>query len=271
MRCFYDQMKCRAILEKDEERCYVPPAERPDWMPIRDEHNFDIATSKRFLRYPDLRARFSACPVPHEVAQSAKPLLVVHNKYNIEWGRGPINYIPLAALDKLFGELKSRYTVIYIRHGADAAQGYSRDHNTALMLDETEVLQRHPAVLSFDDLYRRSALRGQAGDFNTFKNAIYSRCYHFISSQGGGAHQIALYSGSLIAILHREGRELEWAYSSGYYGFMADPPPIRVICRDEHELEQVVPIFVNSRVVAGRVVVSEAGELLQRPTVNSSN
>jgi hypothetical protein len=257
-------MKCRAIIEKDEDRCYVTPAKRPDWMPIRDEHYFDDATSNSFLRYLDLRTRFSTCTVPHEIAQSKKPLLVIHNKYNIEWDCGPINYIPLHVLDKLFGELKFRYTVIYIRHGADTAPGYSRDHNTPLMLDETEVLQRHPTVLSFDDLYRRNSLSGQAGDFNTFKNAIYSRCYHFISSQGGGAHHIARYSGSLIVILHKEGRELEWAYSSGYYGFMADPSPIRVICGHEHELVHLASIFTNSRVVAGRVVVSDASQLLQR-------
>jgi hypothetical protein len=264
MRCFYDQMKCRAIIEKDEDRRYVAPAKRPDWMPIRNEHTFDTAISNRFLRYPDLRARFSSCAVPHEIAHSTKPLLVVHNKYNIEWDRGPINCIPLRALDKLFGELKSRYTVVYVRHGATVAPGYSRDHNTPLMLDETKVLRRHPTVLNFDDLYRRGSLCGQASDFNTFKNAIYSRCYHFISSQGGGAHHIALYSGSLIAILHKEGRELEWAYSSGYYGFMADPPPIRVICRHEHELDHLAPIFATSRVVAGRVVVSDANEPQQR-------
>jgi hypothetical protein len=262
MRCFYDRLKCRDIIEKTEDRCYIAPGERPPWMPIRDEHSFDISTSKRFFNYPDLRSRFSNYTLPDEIALSKKPLLIIHNKYNIEWESAPVNYLSLASLDKLLSELESIYTIVYVRHGEDPGPGYSQDHNTPLFLNDAEILERHPTVLSFEGLYRH---RSQAYDLNTLKNAIYSRCYHFISVQGGGAHHIALFSGSLMAILHRYGQESRWAYSSGYYGFMADPPPIRAICSNDQDLDSVIPIFSNSNFIGGKLRVDDAVKhLLQR-------
>jgi hypothetical protein len=250
MGCFYERLQCRAIVEKHEERRYISPKKRPDWMPVRDEHEFDVDTSKRFLRYPDLRARFASYKVPRQIALSEKPILIIHNKYNLEWDFGPINHIPLDLLDQLLSELSSRYTVVYVRHTADSSPGYSKDHNISLAFDDRKVLERYPTVLNFEDLYKA---QDSPYDLNTFKNAIYSRCYHFISSQGGGAHHIALFSGSLIAIFHKAGHETRWAYSDGYYSFMANPPPVRLICADRADLIFAVPAFERSSVVRGRV------------------
>jgi hypothetical protein len=264
MECFYEHLAYRSLLKKFEERRYIAADRRPLWLPVNDEHEFDTWTSKRFFRYPDLRSHFSRYRAPEEVTQSGKPLLIIHNKYNVEWDRGPINYIPLDVLDRLLERLKAAYTVVYIRHGPDSFPGYSQDHNTPLPSGDAEVLARHPTVLGFDDLYKRSLPRGQARDINTFKNALYSRCHFFISSQGGGACHAAFYSGSLIAILHKEGSESRWAYSSGCYGLAADPPAIRAICGDENELENVMPLFFNSRLVGGKVRIGDAGEALIR-------
>jgi hypothetical protein len=266
MRCFYDQMKCQAIIEKAEDRTYIPPSKRPQWLPIRDEHSLDIAMSKRFFIYPDLRSRFHKCPLPSDIAHPAKPLLIIHNKYTVEWNIEPINYIPLAALESLFINLALHYTIIYIRHGTDPGSGYSKDHNTSLVWQDNELLDRHPAVLNFDDLYMTNLrTKGLGLDLNTFKNAIYSRCYRFIASQGGGAHHIALFSGSLLAIWHRRGRESEGAYWSGYYSFMATPEPTRLICTDHEDLESLIPIFDNCRLAQRKIYLDRAvQELAQR-------
>ncbi len=264
MECFYEHMAARSFLKKSEERRYVAADKRPPWLPANNEHEFDTWITKRFFRYPDLRSRFSRHRMPGEVAQSTKPLLIIHNKYNIEWGREPVNYIPLDVLDRLLGRLKTAYTIVYIRHGPDSCPGFSQDHNTPLPFGDAEVLARHRTVLSFDDLYRRSLLRGQARDINTFKNALYSRCHYFISSQGGGACHTAFFSGSLIAVLHKEGSESRWAYASGSYGLAADPPVIRAICGDENALENLTPVFFNSRLVGGKVRIDGAGQELLR-------
>ncbi len=255
MRCFYDNLKCREIIEKTDDRIFVPPDRRPEWMPIRDEHSLSLKESRQCLLYPDLRSRFSSYPLPAVITNSTKPLLIIHNKYNIEWDSKPINYIPLPVLEMLFATLNSLYTIIYIRHGVDSGPGYSKDHNTALPWQDNEVLCRNPEILSFSDLYRvnLATTDGHRYDLNTFKNAIYSRCYRFITSQGGGAHHIALFSGSLLAILHRQGRELEQAYFSGYYSFMTTPPPTRLICTHDEDLDTLVPILRNSYIRRGKI------------------
>jgi hypothetical protein len=251
MEGFYDQIKCRTVHVKNEDRRYVPPEQRPRWMPIKNEHKFDVELSKQVLRYPDLRSRFTRIKLPPEIANSEKPLLVIHNKYNKEWGGIPTNFIPLKSLDLLFGTFEPFFTIIYIRHSVDPGIGFSKDHNLALAFDDTSVLKEHPSVRNFEDMFKS----GSQYDLNTLKNGIYSRCHWFISSQGGGAHHIALFSGSLIAILHRKGHEIEWAYSSGYYTFMADPAPTTLVCTTEEDLQLLPTIFLSSQRIGPKVHV----------------
>ena len=91
-------------------------------------------------------------------------------------------------------------------------------------------------------------------DVNLFKNVLYSRCHKFITSQGGGAHQIACFSGSLIVILHRDGRENEMAYSRGYYSFVSNPSPIRLICRTEQELIDALDVMEGAVMLDDRII-----------------
>jgi hypothetical protein len=181
---------------------------------------------------------------------------VIHNKHNDEWHRGPVNHIPLTTLARLFHSLSEHNTVVYIRHGVSPpSHGFSDDHNTPQPFDETPLLQRYPQVFAFDELYRQHLSQGGSQDVNTFKNVIYSRCYRFVSSQGGGAHQIAMYGGSLLVVLHRSGAEELWAYAGGYYGFMANIPPIRAICRSDADLLTTLSLLNRSRFVQDRVLV----------------
>ncbi len=161
-----------------------------------------------------------------DIARPDRPILVIHNKHCDEWCSGPVNFLPIPLLRAIFETLSSRYTIVYIRHGlVKGGNGYVDDHNMSLDFEDGALLQEYDDVIDFADLYRQHLDLGGNQDLNTFKSVLYSRCHHFISSQGGGAHQIALFSGSMLAILHRRGRESEWAYAKGYYSFMADIPP----------------------------------------------
>jgi len=263
MRCFYDDLDCLEIVEKKEPRRYVPPHERPPWLPIKNEHNFDNVGRSPFHFYTDLRTRFRKLPLIPEIGSTARPLLIVHNKHNDEWNGGPVNHIPLGTLETLFKALKDTFTIVYIRHEGGAKEpGFSEDHNIAQPFEDRPLLDRYPQVRCFQDLYALHHDRGGTQDLNTFKNVLYSRCYHFISSQGGGAHQIALFSGSLLVILHRRGLEENWAYGDGYYSFMASVPPIRAICRTENDLVRALPIFNNTAIVENRVFLSVEGKQL---------
>lgn len=266
MRCFYERLDCAGIIEKPGPRNYVAPAERPAWLPRRDEHDFDGAGPSPHLRYPDLRAWFSARPLVPELDMSGGPLLIIHNKHNDEWAEGPVNVIGLPALDALLRRVKERFTVVYIRHGMGGtgqdAPDYSRDHNTARPFDDAGVLAGHPEVLVFDRLLERHRDAGGTDDLNTFKNTLYSLCHRFISVQGGGAHHIAMFSGSVLAVLHRRGMEERWAYADGYYGFMAPVPPVLAITGADTGLLGLVPLLEGARVLGGRVMIDPAQHML---------
>ncbi|MCW2282531.1 hypothetical protein M2323_000292 [Rhodoblastus acidophilus] len=257
MRCFYEDLACAELIEKPDARRYVPPDRRPDWLPVRNEHDFDGEgrSSRHFC--PDLRARFAAVPLACGL-DASRPLLIVHNKYVNEWGRGPVNHIPLPTLDAIFRTLKHAFVIVYIRHGMSPPEGgYVEDHNETLPdLDDRGLLRRHPEVFAFDDLF--AAHRGATGeaDLNRFKAALLARCHRFISSQGGGAHQIALLSGSLFAVLHRLGAEEHWAYAQGYYTFHARVPPLLAACRGDAELLQAIAMFMGSVVIDDRCLPS---------------
>jgi hypothetical protein len=259
MRGFYDDLDCLEILEKDQPRTWIRPDRRAAWLPVANEHDFDGVGKPDRHTYPDLRAKFSRFPLIPDLDVREKPLLIVHNKHNDEWNSGPVNHLPLQTLEAIFSTLESSYTIVYIRHGMGRRYAdFSDDHNTTQPFDESGVLAAHPDVLTFDNLYHRHGELGGVQDMNTFKNVLYSRCFRFITSQGGGAHHIAMFAGSLLVVLHRRGFEERWAYGDGYYGFMADAPPTRVICRTDADLVSALPIFAGTTMAEGRVVVDLA-------------
>jgi hypothetical protein len=261
MHCFYDDLACLEIIDKNELRRYVPPEKRPVWLPIKNEHNFDNLGWSPMHVYPDLRSRFRTFPLIPQINSADRPLLVIHNKYCNEWEVGPVNFIPLSILDTIFNSLKHDFTIVYVRHDA-GEPGYSEDHNTLISFNDGPLLCRHPEVLRFSDLYASHLRLGGSQDLNTFKNVLYSRCYRFISSQGGGAHHVAFFSGSLLVILHRRGSEESWAYGDGYYNFVAPVSPIRAICRTHEDLVRAVPLFMNSHLIDNQMQVAKRSHRL---------
>jgi hypothetical protein len=263
MQCFYDGLDCLEIVEKPDARTYVEPEARLSCLPIKNEHSFDDLGRSPFHYFPDMREKFGNLPLTPNPAQTNRPLLIIHNKHNFEWDTGPINHIRLGTLNTLFTRLKRKFTIVYIRHGITAIDpGFVGDHNVNLPFEDQRVLDRHPEVMSFDALHAAHLAQGGIQDINTFKNVLYSRCHRFITSQGGGAHQIAQFSGSIMLILHRQGSEDLWAYRDGYYGFMAPIPPIRAICRNEYDLLRALPLLVNSTVNENRVLLQPDFEKL---------
>jgi hypothetical protein len=260
MRCFYEHIDCADIIEKPGKREYVPPTERPVWLPVRNEHDFDTRQPSPFHLYPDLRARFAAMSLGFDIGSQARPLLIIHNKHNLEWKTGPINCIPLDTLDAMFTMLTPDFTIVYIRHGlAPPEGGFVDDHNDTLPgYDDAALLKRQPQVHGFDTLF--AAYRAASGDddINRFKAILLARCHRFISTQGGGAHQIAMYSGSLLVVLHRRGFEENWAYDPGYYSFLAPVPPLLAVCRTDNDLIRALVIFAGSVVVNGRCLPGPA-------------
>jgi hypothetical protein len=264
MGCFYQDLDCREIIEKNERRMYVPPHRRGEYLPVRNEHYFDGGEICPLHVYPNLRKQFGVMPMVMEVEKASRPLLIVHNKYNNEWGKGPINYISLEVLDLIFKRYARSFTIVYVRHcDRDVAEGFSVD-SLEEAFDDFAVVRRHPDVLSFRDLYQEHKCRGGVPDINLFKNMLYSRCYRFISAQGGGAHHICLFPGSLLMVLHRAGQEERWAYYHGYYKFASNPAPILIVCRRPEELVSALPLLEDAISFGDRLLLGSRSEELLR-------
>lgn len=255
MRSFYEPLDIAGFDEKPDGRAFVHVVDRPAWLPVRDEDNFDgRKMPSPFHADPDLRAVFRDMPLRLPELEEGLPLLVVHNKYNWEWKFGcPINYLTLASLEAIFARLRHTYRIVYIRHGkVPLDPSYCHDRNRMIGgFGDNEVLAAHPEVLDFDALFARFVAAGGPQDVNLFKNALYARCRHFISAQGGGAHHIACFSGSRVLVQHRTGVEHVWPYV-GYYRWLATPPVQLAVAISEAELIGSLDLFEGATGPDGR-------------------
>lgn len=219
MECYYKHIKCVKI-RKNVRRYHMNSYDSPDWLPCCSEFE---NTKHPHMLYIDHRELFQQSAKLLQLPNS-KPLLIIHNKHNIEWDTGrPVNYINADTLDHLFSRFEREYNVVYVRHGMNKLPNdYSHDVNTMIATDEDrQVLAKHPSVVSFDDLWLEHK---HMMSYNEFKGSLYALCYKYISVQGGGAHQVACYSGSDLHILHVMGSETDFAYTEGFYTYAADPP-----------------------------------------------
>ncbi len=251
MRCFYDDLKLGGYAEKDEQRSSVEPKFRPYYLPVKDEHTWDWALETPFHLYRNYRDKFRVKPVRLPDDLLRKPVLVIHNKYNDEFGRGPINNIPLTSLEQIIEGLREKFSIIYIRHGMSPLhEDYSEDHNTFFEYEDRALLSRYQDVFNFDDLYDGY---GVGCGMNEFKNHIYSRAYYVIASQGGGSFQCASYPGGVIVIFHRFGNEMHRAYTDGFFKAMSNPAPTLMLCLDEDDISHSIEVLKRSTIVAERV------------------
>ncbi len=243
---FYFFLDPDQVKEKSEPRRFVWPANRPAWLPTRDDHGH---RARAFESFPDYRHRYR-----DNSFESAKPLLILHNKYSIEWGRGPVNYLPLDLLEQLFSELGDRYQIVYLRPGIlGLPAGYSPDHQPDLEFGDLALVRRFPDIWLFDEL--AAEIRPRAS-YNELKLRLYASAWCHITVQGGNAHLAALFSGTLLTIFHRLGQEIRQSYRDGHFAYAAQPPPICLICRTPGQVAETIPIFRDALLRGERLLVS---------------
>lgn len=127
-----------------------------------------------------------------------KPLLVIANKYNIEWLRPPINFLDIDTLDHIINACKDHYQIIYNR---PQPKNIIEDNSEVLDLNEHDWLRRkHPEVILMDDLYAKYA--GRVNNFNHLQLMVYANCSRFISTHGGTAALASYFGGTNIILSH---------------------------------------------------------------------
>lgn len=138
----------------------------------------------------------------NEVFVFDKPMLIIANKYNTEWGNGPMNYFSIPVLDKIISVYKEKYQIVYNRPSSGQI---IMDNSDILELNEVEhIRERHPDVILAEDLYKKN--KSLVNNFNHFQLMLYANCSHFISVHGGTA-ALASYFGGTNIIFSKRGHE----------------------------------------------------------------
>jgi hypothetical protein len=248
MRPFYFFLTPDQIEERSEPRRFVFPRDRPSWLPNRDDH----ATRRSpFEMFPDYRRHFQ-----DGMFDVGRPLLVIHNKVTPEWGRPPINVLPIALLDQLFSELAEDFHIVYLRPGLGGRPAdYSADHQPDLSFDDLAVLRNHPRVEIFDEM---AAVLAHAMPANEVKLRLYAHTYCHVTVQGGNAHLLSMFSGGVAAILHRAGRETRHSYAHGHFTYASSPPSRWLICRTDGDVQRCIPVLRSAVMVDGQMLLSPA-------------
>lgn len=147
-----------------------------------------------------------------------KELLIINNKYNIEWGEKPFNYFSIDNLIDLINLLKHKYTIIYVRpsNNLEKKLEYSWDHNTDLEFDDEKILKNMfgNQIILFNDLFRLEKFNGM--NYNLAKLYLFSSCDNYINVQGGGSHFTFFFAKKLL-ILHIRGDETINDVYNGWY------------------------------------------------------
>ena len=130
-----------------------------------------------------------------------KPILVIANKYNVEWDKPPINFLDIPALDRIVSACKPHYQIIY-----------NRPLSSQIVVDNSEIMDlnehawlrtNHPEVLLMNDLYEQH--RPTVDNFNHLQLLVYANCDRFISMHGGTAALASYFEGINIILSHTGG------------------------------------------------------------------
>lgn len=211
------------------------------------------ATRQRWHVFPDYRSHFK-----DRGRSFDRPILFIQNKFTVEWNTGPINYLPIFAIERLLRLSVNRFQVIYSRPRVTSdGTGYTGDSTRICEYPDL------PLVRSFDNAIVLEEMCVDEGlDYNQAKLEILAKTHLFVSVQGGGASVLAYFGDSLMLVLHREGREFPHAYAKGPYKYLADPPPLLLVARDNHQLEDGIKIFAAASVEGGRPMLAKQTEPL---------
>lgn len=130
-----------------------------------------------------------------------KPILVIANKYNIEWDKPPINFLDIPALDRIVSKFKQSYQIIYNR---PLSSQIVVDNSEIMDLNEHAWLRKtHPEVILMNDLHEEH--RNRVTNFNHLQLLVYANCDRFISMHGGTAALASYFEGINIILSHPGG------------------------------------------------------------------
>jgi len=137
-----------------------------------------------------------------------KPLMVLSNKYTLEWSGEPKNNIPIRHLHEILKTLSQKYHIVYLRFQdkrlEDRLERKIRTSGKLAEYKDKEMIKRFfPSVVLFEELSVGLDLE----DINLMLFSLYATGKDFISVQGGNS-VVASFFGGRNLIFCEEGPEL---------------------------------------------------------------
>ncbi|RNI27580.1 hypothetical protein EFA69_15770 [Rufibacter immobilis] len=134
-----------------------------------------------------------------------KPILIIANKYNMEWDNPPLNFLSIIDLDNIISTYGQKYQIIYNR---PLPSHIVTDNSEILDLQEHAWLkQTHSEVILVDDLYE--TYRAKVNNFNHLQLLLYANCDRFISMHGGTAALASCFEGINVILSKGHSKEKE--------------------------------------------------------------
>jgi hypothetical protein len=242
MRPYYFFLDESEIEEKSEPRIWFPPPQR--YWPSNSTYT---AVASPWHVYPDYRAHFQ-----QSARRFARPVLFIQNKFTVEWGEGPINYLPLNSLRRLLDLTAGKFDVVYSRPH-EVGKGFSYDNQALCEYPDQSVIRTYPHVVDLE-----AQCRASGENYNQVKLETLAQSHLFVAAQGGGAHLLACFGDSLLLLLHNAGEEYPHTYQHGPYKYLSATPVWLLVAQNTEELKGGIEIVGNA--------VFRDGKLLLPPT-----
>jgi hypothetical protein len=241
MRPYYYFLDDGEYAEKPGARHWIIEAKR-DW----PSNNGYMIIPRPWHVFPDYRARYA-----NQGMTFKRPVLFIQNKFTVDWDSGPVNYLPLLALEHLFRTCAGRFDIVYSRPRALRRDvGYTEDHNTHCDYPDFALARRFPEVLILED-----HCEATGAPYNLTKLEILAKGHVYVSTHGGGANLIATFNNALMVLFEREGLEYPFSYMRGHYKHYAKPPPVLLFARSLKALRRALKVIDGVRVEGADVIV----------------
>ena len=159
---------------------------------------------------PDFKARYGCFDLK---TNFNKPLLLISNKYQEEWGHSPCNYIDLDTLLYIFTVLSEKFCIIYNR---PCSGNITEDNSTMYNLNDAQLVDQFSDVYDINQIHEDEDMT-----FNQLQLVLLSKCRHKISVQGGNAVLCSL-TGGTNAIYAVKGHELKCNSYQNWYSMFSD-------------------------------------------------
>lgn len=191
MKPYYFFLEDHEIEYRNESRLYGPCPSLGTQFPYFPKYILDNS-DKAFIENhitefisPDFHHFYNSHQIDH-IINSVKPLIIINNKYNLEWdaSAGPQNFFSIDELRTILQMITPYYTVVYCRTSDIRLNNYSTDRNetsTTCVLEERQmILSEFKDVLFIEKLITEYNL-----DFNYFKCILNAKAFATISILGG--------------------------------------------------------------------------------------